>query len=203
MACDLSPFKAIPFVTYKFLVDNDTVSISVRRVGCIRSSDCRYTVDGSNVAAAAYVDNGRVDGPLSHVLPNIIASYFRRVRRKSAPPVCPATAVVTAGSEGFGSAYAPKSRSNISPEANPRRHVHSTTTLPQRRLLRSALTVALLRLFSSHCRKLPLIVTLLLCLSLGFLSSLFSVAHCLAPASLMLRPYRVIQIRLLLLLLLF
>ena len=119
MACDLSPFKAIPFVTYKFLVDNDTVSISVWRVGCIRSSDCRYTVDGSNVAAAAYVDNGRVDGPLSHVLPNIIASYFRRVRRKSAPPVCPATAVVTAGSEGFGSAYAPKSRSNISPEANP------------------------------------------------------------------------------------
>ena len=43
-----------------------------------------------------------------------------------------------------------------------------------------------------------LIVTLLLCLSLGpllpgFLSSLFSVAHCLAPAPLKLRPYGAIQ----------
>jgi len=37
----------------------------------------------------------------------------------------------------------------------------------------------------------------------GFLSSLFSVAHCLAPAPLKLRPYGTIQIRLLLLLLLF
>jgi len=36
----------------------------------------------------------------------------------------------------------------------------------------------------------------------GFLSSLFSVAHCLAPAPLKLRPYGTIQIRLLLLLLL-
>ena len=39
--------------------------------------------------------------------------------------------------------------------------------LPQRRLLRSALTDALLRLFGTHCRKLSLIVTPLLCLSLG------------------------------------
>jgi len=36
----------------------------------------------------------------------------------------------------------------------------------------------------------------------GFLSSRFSVAHCLAPAPLKLRPYGTIQIRLLLLLLL-
>jgi len=39
--------------------------------------------------------------------------------------------------------------------------------------------------------------------SAGFLSSLFSVAHCLAPAPLKLRPYGAIQMRLLLLLLLF
>ena len=57
---------------------------------------------------------------------------------------------------------------------------------------------ALLRLSGTHYRKLSLIVTVLLCSSLGqakdipllpgFLSSLFSVAHCLAPAPLKLRP---------------
>ena len=39
--------------------------------------------------------------------------------------------------------------------------------LPRRRLLRSSLTDALLRLFGTYYRKLLLIVTLLLCLSLG------------------------------------
>jgi len=78
-------------------------------------------------------------------------------------------------------------------------------------LQRVPLTDALLQLFATHYRELSLIVTLLLCLSLyaedipllpDFLSSLFSVAHCLAPAPLKLRPYGAIQIRLLLLLLL-
>ena len=77
-------------------------------------------------------------------------------------------------------------------------------------LLRSALTDALLRLFGTHCRKLSLIVTLLLCLTLGWRHSsspglslfpLPSVAHCLAPAPLKLRPYGARQIRLLVLLL--
>ena len=117
MACDLSPFKAIPFVTYKFLVDNDTVSISVWRVGCIRSRDCRYTVDGSNMAAAAYVDNGRVDGPLSHVLPNIsrviFAAFVANLRHLFVLQQPSSQRVAR------DSAYAPKSRSNISPEANP------------------------------------------------------------------------------------
>jgi len=75
------------------------------------------------------------------------------------------------------------------------RPLRRCVNLPQRRLLRSALTDALFRLFGSHCRKLSLIVTLLLCLSPDipllprFLSSLFSVTHCLASAPLKLWRY--------------
>jgi len=78
-------------------------------------------------------------------------------------------------------------------------------------LLTYLLTDALHRLSETHFGKLSSVVTRLLLLSLGsrhssrgFLSFLFSVAHCLAPASLKLRPtlWRYIQIRLLLLLLL-
>ena len=50
--------------------------------------------------------------------------------------------------------------------------------------LRSVLTDALLRLFATHYRKLSSIVTVTQSRLLlpGFLSSVFSVAHCLAPA---------------------
>ena len=85
--------------------------------------------------------------------------------------------------------------------------------LSRRRLLRSVLTDAVLRLSRTHYRKtvvdsdsvvvfksvqvkdIPLLQ--------GFLSSLFSVAHCLAPAPLTLRPDGAIQTRLLLLFFLF
>ena len=74
--------------------------------------------------------------------------------------------------------------------------------------MRSALTDALLQLFETHYRKLSIIVTLVTVFKSrlktflffpGFLSSLSSIAHCLAPAPLKLRPYDAIQIRLLLL----